>query len=127
MTTSEHEYLTIAEAAALLRVSSSTLRRSIDSGDIPVRRIGARSVRILRRDLEPPVALGRVAGSRDPNWWRQYVAPSPEPDMTEEELMAFLDEINDRILEERGGVPLPDSLPLLHEARTERDEHLASL
>ncbi len=127
MTTSEHDYLTIAEAAELLRVSRSTIRRSIESGQIRVMRVGARSLRIKREDLQRSESGQRADDRRDPDWWRKYIIPSPEPDMTEEELMAFLEEVNDRILEDNGGVPLTSSLPYLHEARTERDEHLASL
>ncbi|HLB22602.1 MAG TPA: helix-turn-helix domain-containing protein [Dehalococcoidia bacterium] len=125
MTTAEHEYLTIAEAAALLRVSKATIRRSIDAGRIPVVRIGPRNIRIRRHDLEP----GRVPldDRRDPDWWRKYIMPSPPPRFTEEELMARIEVINEAILADRGGVPLDDSLPYIHAARDERDEYLANL
>jgi len=125
MVTTEHEYLTIAEAAALLRVSKATIRRSISSGQIPVVRIGPRNIRIRRADLDPGHAPRN--DRRDPDWWKKYIIPSPPPRFTEEELMARIEEINDRILEERGGIPLDDSLPYLHAARDERDEYLANL
>ena len=123
MTTSEHEYLTIAEAAALLRVSTSTVRRSIQAGKMRSLRFGDRGVRIRRGDLE---GLGAVSIPGQP-WWKAYSVRLHDPSLSEEAWLKDIEEINDRILAERGGVPLPDSLPLLHEARTERDEHLASL
>lgn len=123
MTTSEHEYLTIAEAAALLRVSTSTVRRAISAGSVRSLKVGYRSVRIKRGDLE------RISTDSFPGqpWWKAYSVRLHDPSLSEEAWLKDIEEINDRILAERGGVPLPDSLPLLHEARTERDEHLASL
>jgi excisionase family DNA binding protein len=45
-----HAYLTVAEAACLLRVSEKTIRRLIACGDLPVCRVG-RSVRISAKIL----------------------------------------------------------------------------
>ena len=50
-TTTEHEFMTIAEAAALVRVSPSTIRRWIASGKLHPIRPGARTVRIARAEL----------------------------------------------------------------------------
>jgi excisionase family DNA binding protein len=44
-------YYTINEAAAYLRISPPKLRSLIASGEIPARRYGPRSVRILHADL----------------------------------------------------------------------------
>jgi excisionase family DNA binding protein len=43
--------LTITEAATLLKVSSRSIRRLIDRGDLTVARFG-RSVRITRRSID---------------------------------------------------------------------------
>lgn len=46
------EFLTIADAARLLRVSIPTVKRWIGEGRLPACRVGPRTVRIRRRDLE---------------------------------------------------------------------------
>jgi excisionase family DNA binding protein len=46
----DHAYLTVAEAASLLRVSEKTIRRQIACGGLPVCRVG-RSVRISAKAL----------------------------------------------------------------------------
>ncbi len=125
MTTVEHEYLTIAEAAALLRVSKATIRRSISAGQIPVVRIGRRNIRIRRHALQPDRAPRD--DHSDPDWWKKYILPSPPPRFTEEELMARIEAIHAQQIEDNEGVPYRDSLELIHEARDERDEHLANL
>ena len=128
MTTAEHEYLTIAEAAALLRVSKATIRRSIDAGRIPVVRIGPRNIRI-RRDALVPAAPARMTatGRSDSGWARETEARLLRGDLTEDELMAVLEQLHAKQVEENEGVPFRDSLELIHEARDERDEHLANL
>lgn len=47
----EDTYVTVAEAAALLDVSRSTLWRWIDRGELPAYRLGHRRVLIKREDL----------------------------------------------------------------------------
>ena len=47
----DEEYLTVAEAATLLRVAPSTIRRWIREGDVPAYRIGRRRVALKRDDL----------------------------------------------------------------------------
>jgi excisionase family DNA binding protein len=46
----DEEFLTVAEAATLLRVAPSTIRRWIREGDVPAHRIGRRRVALLRAD-----------------------------------------------------------------------------
>ena len=46
----DHAYLTVAEAASLLRVSEKTIRRQIACGRLPVCRVG-RSVRISAKAI----------------------------------------------------------------------------
>lgn len=42
----------IAEVAAMFGVSRDSVQRWIDSGELPARRLGKRSIRVMRDDLE---------------------------------------------------------------------------
>jgi excisionase family DNA binding protein len=46
------EYLTVAEAATLLKVHKSTIWRWIENGQLPAYRVGQRGVRLKKADLE---------------------------------------------------------------------------
>jgi len=46
------ELWTVAEACEFLQVSERTMRAWIAAGKVPARRIGPRSIRITRTDLE---------------------------------------------------------------------------
>jgi excisionase family DNA binding protein len=45
------EYLSVQEAAAVLRVHRSTIRRWIAEGDLPAYRVGQRKLAVKRSDL----------------------------------------------------------------------------
>lgn len=47
----DEEYLTVSEAAALLRVAPSTIRRWIREGELPAYRLGRRRVGLKRDEL----------------------------------------------------------------------------
>lgn len=47
----EHKYLTAAEAAELLNVSTATVRRLARSGRLPKYRIGSKAVRFREDDV----------------------------------------------------------------------------
>lgn len=51
MSALENDYLTVNEAATLLRVAPSTVRRWIREGDVPAFRLGKRLVALRRTDL----------------------------------------------------------------------------
>lgn len=110
------ELYTVAEAAAELRVSKPTIWRWIRAGRLPVRRVGQRVVRIRRRDLNR-LAAGPDAAPREPHDLAAYILPHPPREISEENLMRELDEINDAIVARNGGKPLSPSLPLIHEQR----------
>jgi excisionase family DNA binding protein len=55
----EDEYLTVAEVAAMLKLNQQTVRNTIDRGELPAVRVGARRVRIARSDLNAFLAEGR--------------------------------------------------------------------
>lgn len=42
----------IAEVSRMYGVSRDSVQRWIDSGELPARRLGKRSIRIMRKDLE---------------------------------------------------------------------------
>ena len=54
----------------------------------------------------------------------RYTIGSGGGTRSEEEVMASIAAINKRILARRGGKPFESSVPLIHEARRERDERL---
>src|SRR3989304_2608550 len=64
MITDETDYATVSEAARLLRVSVPTVWRWIDSGRLPAYRVGSRSIRIRRADLESLVRPARAMKER---------------------------------------------------------------
>ena len=57
----DEEYVTVAEAATLLRVAPSTVRRWIREGDVPAYRIGRRRVALRRDDLANLITPARPA------------------------------------------------------------------
>jgi len=119
----DQEYLSVAEAAALLRVAPSTVRRWIRSGALPGYRVGRRQVALKRDDVSALIARIRAGGTSEPGaaW-----PGSPLPPLTPEERdrgLAALDraeQIALRIQAGRGGQPLPPAWETLDDVRTER-------
>ena len=57
------DWLTIKEAAALLKLSEHTVRDQVHDGKIPLTKLGHRTVRVRRVDIEallPPVNPGAI-------------------------------------------------------------------
>jgi excisionase family DNA binding protein len=128
MHTTDDQYLTVAEAAKLLRVAPSTVRRWIRDGDVPAYRIGQRRLALMRTDLTNLITpVGSGCGQDDG-------IGMPErfelPRLTIEEQQRSLDaleraeQLNKEILERRGGKPLRSSLDVIHETREERTRQL---
>lgn len=124
-TTIDTEFLTIAEAAALLKVDRSTIRRWIDRGDLPAYRVGQRAVRLRRDELErviAPVRPSKVDADE--------LARIKERKLTPEERDRALAAIEDarklalEIYERRGRKLFSPSLEIIHEMREERDAQL---
>jgi len=131
MTTHESEYLTVAEAARELRVSAATVWRWVDSGRLPADRVGARSIRIRRRDLWRAVERREPRGARRPEVEltpdeiiERYSIQWGDPSIPEAELVASLRELHARQRAENGGKPLPSSVHAIREAREERMKDL---
>lgn len=124
----ETDLLTTAEVAELLKVSPVTVARWKKQGRLPAYKLGPRAVRFRRADVAalarpipvagPAVDLLPPPPSRpyrhDPSVINHELLASIKP-LTEEEkrkALVWMDEaqaLQERMLAERGGVPLPDS------------------
>jgi excisionase family DNA binding protein len=142
------ECLTIAEAAALLKVHRSTIRRWIVQGELPAYRVGRRRLALRRADLDRLVRpAARAAAARegivfsvtDPSLAgltpaeqiaviraRRAEIPPLTPEQRERGLRAMEEAkaLSERILRERGGVPFSPSWEIINEFRDERSEQL---
>ncbi|HEX5479739.1 MAG TPA: helix-turn-helix domain-containing protein [Dehalococcoidia bacterium] len=115
MTTHGTRYLTVAEAAARLRVSRPTVWRWIDSGLLPAYRVGARSIRIREEDIERVVSPV-IEAMRRP----EASAPPRQASDDPEGLLRKLRQMHADQRARRGGRPLPSSVSLIRKAREER-------
>jgi excisionase family DNA binding protein len=116
------EYVTVAEAAELLGVAQSTIRRWIREERVPAYRLGDRRILLRRHDLEglavPIYPLKEVDLSLRP------------PLMTDEEqaraweALRKLDEFVAEIMKERGGKPFRSVVEDIREMREERTREL---
>ncbi len=118
-TTASDDYVTVREAATILRVGQSTIRRWIREERVPAYRLGQRRVLLKRADLGrllSPVQVGQETSEE-----RISV-----PRLTHEErarglaAVAHLRRLHRELLEERDGRPFSDSLEILHEMRDQR-------
>jgi excisionase family DNA binding protein len=131
VTETEHELLTIREAAEVLRVSEVTISRWIKQGRLPALRVGPRAIRIRRDDLDKVVTPAPESADSDSTSVRTVYGLDLRP-LTEEEIAQQLgalraaQELSDRILARRGGIPFPDSTAeIIAEERRKRSEQLA--
>jgi excisionase family DNA binding protein len=123
------EYLTVAEAATLLRVAPSTVRRWIREGDVPAHRIGRRRVALRRADLARLITPARPAAET-----KDDVAvnePVVGRRLTPEEVQQALDAMDRarrhaaEIQARRGGKLFPPSWITINEQRDERTRQLS--
>jgi excisionase family DNA binding protein len=123
------EYVTVAQAAALLHVNPSTIRRWIRQGDVPAYRVGQRRVALKRADLAGlirPAHAGEEQADEPVRVERLQI-----PRLTPEERrrgLAALDEaerLQRAILARRSGKPFPPSWEALNELRDERSRQLS--
>lgn len=132
MTAQTDELLTVAEAAALLKVSQVTLRRWIKQGRLVACRVGPRAVRIRRSDLERAItpAYRETAPTRPPKWEPGYriitdIAELYKP-MSEERkqrwqaAMERSKALTASMAARNGGKPLAESWPIINEERDKR-------
>jgi excisionase family DNA binding protein len=140
MSVIDERYVTVAEAAALLKVSRSTLWRWIDQGELPAYRLGQRRVLIKREDL------GRLltpARGTDPSGEKPHRGGGgnmteiererewlsrPLTKQEQEKALAALEaarEFSAEMLRRRGGEPFSDSAEIVREMREERTRELS--
>jgi len=155
MTVGLDEYLTLAEAAALLKVHRSTIRRWIDQGDLPAYRVGQRRLALRRDEVArlvrpvapvsptPPAGRRRGAEPAAPSFTpaeqeraraeleaaiaRRAEIPPLTPEERERGLRAMQEAkaLGERILRERNGVPFSPSWEIINEFRDERSRQLS--
>ncbi len=120
----DEEFLTVAEAATLLRVAPSTIRRWIREGDVPAHRIGRRRVALRRADLAGLITPARPttetkgnAAVDEPVVGRRL---TPEEQQRAFEAMDRAQELAKRTFEERGGKLFPPAWITINEQRDER-------
>lgn len=129
MATTQPEPLTIAEAAELVKVDPSTIRRWITSGRHRALRLGPRTVRVRRADLDAapehdqrPTSDGRdIVGDNGRD-------PVPVPLTAEErrrglEALERLRQLQAEQVEKYGAVETP-SWELLRQIREERSRYI---
>jgi excisionase family DNA binding protein len=136
MSALEDDYLTVDEAASLLRVAPSTVRRWIRQGEVPAFRLGKRRVALRRTDLSAlitPLHAGHHAAGDDDGAWQETVALTPEE---EERRLAEGLAMLEKIRQEYANEPPPEvrklteeekerALQVLEEARQLRQEQVA--
>lgn len=131
MQTIDQEYLTVAEAAALLRVAPSTVRRWIREGDLPAYRLGRRRVGLRRHDLSQLVQPVRAeeAPSHDTaeDDDLERIRRRTLTDKEVERGLGAMDRAErhaNELQDARGGELFPDSSEVIHRMRQERTRQL---
>jgi len=64
MAPSETEWMKVPEAAAYFRIPRSRMYELVQRGELPAVRIGARSIRVNRREVEQFLRENNPAGPR---------------------------------------------------------------
>ena len=124
----DEEYLTVPEAATLLRVAPSTIRRWIREGDVPAYRIGRRRVALKRGELTALVTPLRAAGDHVTSLNGEPIIPrrklTPEEKQRALEAMDRAERHAKELQVQRGGEPFSSSWEELNEMRDERTRQL---
>ena len=124
------EYLTVPEAAALLKVSPSTIWRWMKRSELRAYRVGRRHVRLKKAELDQAVPLA-VRSQQAIRWGVQndQIAQLRRP-LTDEEKRRWeaaaeqAEQDAKALLAERGGERFSPSWELLDEVRNERTRQL---
>jgi excisionase family DNA binding protein len=111
--TRNDELLTVKEAAALLKMSTVTVSRWLKQGRLVGYRVGARSIRLRRLDVEALLEPTQTE-------------VTDEEVAQREEVIRRLNERHAEMLRARGGKPMASSVDLIREDR-ERDSFVRYL
>ena len=129
MFTIDEDFVTVAEAATLLRVAPSTIRRWIRQGDVPAHRIGPRRVALRRADLGRLITPARpgmeTSGemAADQKWEPRRLTPEERQQALE--AMDRAERHAAETQERRGGKLFPPSWITINEQRDERTRQLS--
>ena len=122
----EHDLLTVAEAARVLKVSAVTIHRWLKQGRFPSYHLGPRYIRIRRSDLGAvlkPAGRSKTGGPEEDGHDSANLTIRPLTDEEVERGLAALDS-SERLIEQikaqRRGKQLPSSWKLIRRARAER-------
>jgi excisionase family DNA binding protein len=122
----DERYVTVEQAATLLGMSTSTVWRWINRGDLPAYRLGRRRVLIKRDDLDRMIGPARagkrsVLGHAD----QEILAPLTEEEKRQRlNAIEWLRSFQNELLRRRGGELFPDSAEELNEIRDQRTREL---
>lgn len=124
----DEDYITVAEAADLLRVSSSTIWRWIDQGVLPAYRIGQRRIRLKKGELArliTPARQRREEGERAVE--KDLLDPGPLTKEEQERMLAAVEaakRIQAEQLKRRSGKRFSSSADIINELRDQRTRDL---
>ena len=121
----DEDLVTVVEAAALLKVHTSTIRRWIAQGDLPAYRVGQRRVALKRDDLSKLISEARPRaddGSAAANLRSMLPPITPERRRQGRQAVEQARKRHAEILAQRGGVLFSNSGELLNEWRDEQSE-----
>ena len=131
----DEEYVTVPEAAKLLQVHPSSIRRWIDTGDLPAHRVGQRRILVKRADLANLITPARAeqdqSQAETPRITTEASEPLMIPKLTPEEQRQALEALGRarkhaaELLQHQGRYRGPESWELLNEARDERTRQLS--
>ena len=71
-TIQEREFYTVSEAARMLDVSRTTIWRWIDEGKLPAYRVGGRTIRIRRQDVDEMLRPVTPQSTERGDIWANY-------------------------------------------------------
>lgn len=121
------EWLTVAEAAALLRVGKSAVKRLIERGRIPVFHLGPRKVRLRREDVEAVLTtVVPPEGQRyDADIYGIPMKPlTPEEKVEQLALIEELRRFQEEVAARHGVKQFSSSVPIIRRDRLLRSKRL---
>jgi excisionase family DNA binding protein len=122
----EDSMLSVAEAAAHLKVSKSTIRRWIASGDLPAYRVGRRRIALKRSDVATLIAPAREHLQRGGDMAKGEQEPVRRLNAQEQQqaraAVAQAKQLQAQLLARRGGQQFSPSWELLNDLRDERSQ-----
>ena len=127
------EYVTVAEAAEMLGVAQSTIRRWIREQRMSVYQLGSRRLLLKRYELDEMIAP-RSNADEGPDWINHRdLRQLRRESLTDEEQERGVDALHElrslgqELNERRDGKPYVSSLRLIHEGREERTRRILGL